>query len=311
MLLAPAPAREDTPAAWPLAAELASQVDRGRLMDDVNWLADDAQRGRQAGTADEDRVRDWLAQRVQALDLAPFAAIGLVGYTLPFTLPPEIHSGEPAIADNVIGLIPGAVYPDRYVTLSAHYDHLGTTADGQVFNGADDDATGVAAVLEAARILSGAATAPEETLVFVTFSAEEMGMLGADALCGRLEAAGLTASSQVLNLEVLGAIDGMGTYLDVWDEDDPRAEPLVQAVQTAGRLLGTRVDRQGLDPGSDARRLVGCGVQAISISVAWSLETHPCIHQPCDDPHLIDVDGFEAAVRVAVAAAWLLANDGR
>jgi hypothetical protein len=308
---APTQPAEGTPAAWPLAAKLASQVDRQRLMADVRWLADDARRGRRAGTADEDQVRDWLVERVQALGLEPFASIGLVGYTQPFPLRTESSTRDVAIADNVLALIPGAVYPDRYVYLTAHYDHLGMVPGGLVFNGADDNATGVAAVLEAARLLSAADRPPEETLVFVAFSAEEMGLLGAGALCEALQAAGLVGSSQAVNLDVLGAVEGTGSQIDIWAEDNPMIEPLLQALQAAAEGLAVPAARRGGEPGSDARRLLSCGVPAASVSVAWGSEGHPCIHQPCDDPWLIDVDGFVGAVRVAVAAAWLLANDGR
>jgi hypothetical protein len=307
----PSPALENPPAAWPQAAALARQVEPERLMADVRWLADDARRGRQAGTADEDVVRDWLVERFEALGLEPWTALGVEGYVQPFSIPHPSGASEPAVADNVIGILPGTAHPERQVILSAHYDHLGKMPGGLVFNGADDNATGVAAVLEAARLLSAVGRPPEETLVFVAFSAEEIGLLGAGALCETLQATGLADRSQVVNLDVLGAQKGAGTYLDLWDEGSALTGPVVQALQTAAEGLAVPTQQRGGDPGSDARRLVSCGVPAATVSVAWSAETHPCIHQPCDDPWLLDVAGLTSAARVAVAAAWLLANDGQ
>jgi len=297
------------------ALELAGDVSAERLMADLQWLADDARRGRLTGSPEEDVVGGWLAERFQDLGLEPFAAVGLDGYYLPFTVPAltpfgRAAEGDTAQAENVIAMLPGSTQPDRYVLVGAHYDHLGVGSDGQVYNGADDDATGVAAMLEAARILSQAPVRPQETLVFVAFSGEEIGTIGSLALCERLEAAQLTDRALLLNLEVLGARQGTGTYLDVWDEDVDTTEPLVKAVQAGGRFLGVPVLRQDRDPGSDALRLLECGVPAVSLSVAWSFENHPHYHSPNDDVEHIDVGGLQNAARVTAFALWQLANDG-
>ena len=254
-------------------------------------------------------------QRFEYLELKPFTDAGLDSYYLHFRVPAATRygrtvPGETAPAENVIAVLPGTVSPDRYVCIGSHYDHIGVRSDGQVNNGADDDATGVAAVLEAARIFSTAGLLPQETLVFVCFSGEEVGVLGSLALCDQLTPRWLTGPTMLLNMEVLGAEKGRGAFLDVWDEATSITEPLVQAVQTAGQQLGVRVERRGRDLGSDALRLVWCGVRAVTVDVAWSLENHPHYHSPSDDPEHIDVNGFNNAVRVAVAALWLLANDG-
>jgi hypothetical protein len=297
------------------ALALAEQVNADRLMDDVRWLADDARRGRLTGSPEEDEVGIWLVQRFQELGLGTFSDAGLESYYLPFEAPAatpygRAGEGDSVTGENVIAILPGATDPDLYVYIGAHYDHLGVAADGQIFNGADDDATGVAAVLEAARILSESGLRPRETVVFVAFSGEEIGLLGSGALCERLTASGLVGSSMLLNMEVLGAEMGTGAYLDVWDQETASTEPLVQAVQLTGARLGIRVKREGRDPGSDALRLMACGIPAVSVDVAWSPESHPHFHQPSDDPQYIDVAGFQDAVKVAVAALWLLANDG-
>jgi Zn-dependent M28 family amino/carboxypeptidase len=297
------------------ALALAEQVSADRLMADVRWLADDARRGRLTGSPEEDEVGEWLVQRFQELGLGIFDDAGLESYYLPFESPAatpygSAAEGETTTGENVVAILPGATQPDLYVYIGAHYDHLGVAPDGQVFNGADDDATGVAAVLEAARILSSSGLRPQETVVFVAFSGEEIGALGSGALCERLTASSLAGSSMLLNMEVLGAEKGAGTYLDVWDEEVASTKPLVDALQLAGDQLGIPIKQRGRDPGSDAVRLVACGVPAVSVDVAWSFENHPHYHRASDDPQYIDVDGFQDAVQVAIAALWLLANDG-
>lgn len=297
------------------ALELAEQVSTDRLMADVRWLADDARRGRLTGSPEEDEVGEWLVQRFQELGLGIFADAGLESHYMPFEAPAATRNGRAAEGDsatgeNVVAILPGTTQPDPYVYIGAHYDHLGVAPDGQVFNGADDDATGVAAVLEAARVLSRSGLRPRETVVFVAFSGEEIGLLGSGALCERLTASDLTDRSMLLNMEVLGAERGAGTYLNVWDEEVASTEPLVDALLLAGDQLGISVKQEGRDPGSDAVRLIACGVPAVSVDVAWSFENHPHYHRPSDDPQHIDVGGFRDAVQVAVAALWLLANDG-
>lgn len=308
--------RAGPPATMEQALELAGQVSADRLMADVRWLADDARQGRLTGSSAEDETGAWLAQRFQELGLESFADVGLDGYYLAFSAPAVTRfgraaDGETTTAENVIGVLPGATRPESYVFIGAHYDHLGVSPDGEVFNGADDDASGVAAVLEAARLLSSSGVRSEETLVFVTFSGEEIGGLGSAALCEQLANAGLLDQGMLLNMEVLGAEKGAGSYLNVWDEDMDETEPLVDAVLLAAERLGVPIERRGRDPGSDALQLVSCGMPAVSVDVAWSLANHPHYHQPSDDPEHIDVDGFRNAVRVAVASLWMLANDGR
>jgi Iap family predicted aminopeptidase len=280
-------------------------------MADVGWLADDARQGRRTGSPAEDEVVAWLAYRFEDLELVPFSAVGLEGFIQSFSLPMPDTSGQAAAGENVIAILPGTSRPGSYVYIGAHHDHLGVGPDGQVYNGADDDASGVAAVLEVARILSASERRPQETLVFVAFGGEEMGRLGSGALCERLWAADLAGQSLLLNLEVLGAAQGQGTYLDVWDEEDLSTEPLVGAVLAAGQELGVEVVRRGRDPGSDAVEWIGCGLPAISLDVAWSYGRHPHYHRPSDDPEHIDLAGLRDATRVALVSLWRLANDGR
>lgn len=286
------------------AVRLANQISIDHLMADVEWLADDARQGRMTGTPAEDEVGKWLAERFRDMGLLNFADAGLDDHYLSF--PAQSATGE-----NILAVLPGTVRPNSYVFIGAHYDHLGVSPDGEVYNGADDNAAGVAAVLEAARILSASDLRPQETIVFVAFSGEEVGTLGSQALCKRLKTKNLISHSILLNMEVLGAIAGKGTFLDVWDEGVSSTLPLVEAVQLAGRQLGIPVRRQGCDPGSDATTMLKYGVPAVSVDVAWSYENHPHFHQPSDDPEHIDRNGFHKAVQVVVTALWLLANDGQ
>jgi Zn-dependent M28 family amino/carboxypeptidase len=83
---------------------------------------------------------------------------------------------------NVLGLLPGAERPDEVVTVTSHYDHLGVgnpVAGDSIYNGAYDNASGTALLLEMARAAAGMATPPARSILFIAAAAEEQGLLGA------------------------------------------------------------------------------------------------------------------------------------
>ncbi len=127
------------------------------------------------------------------------------------------------MAPNVVGMIEGASKPDEFVILGAHYDHIGTDEDGRghcrmkvdgetkdvVCNGADDNASGTAVVLEVARILGSRPKPPERTVVFALFAGEELGLLGSRALADNPPTAkpwdGGTAVAMI-NIDMVGRL---------------------------------------------------------------------------------------------------------
>lgn len=85
-------------------------------------------------------------------------------------------------AMNVVGIIEGndSILKNEYIVFISHYDHLGRNKEGEVFNGADDNASGVAAVLETARLFSNSQEKPKRSILFLFPTAEEVGLLGSD-----------------------------------------------------------------------------------------------------------------------------------
>ncbi len=167
----------------PGAARLA-RLDAARLLDDVRTLAAERFDGRRTGTDGGRLARAFVAERFEALRLAPLSG----GYLQPFTF---THTSIRALwrrdrpyrlayedAANVLGMIRGRSRPDAVIVVSAHYDHLGRRA-GTLFPGADDNASGVAALLAMAAWFQ--AHPPEHSLLFAAFDAEELGLRGARA----------------------------------------------------------------------------------------------------------------------------------
>jgi Zn-dependent M28 family amino/carboxypeptidase len=206
---------------------------------------------------------------------------------------------------NVIGVIHGSA-PDadrRAVLLSAHYDHLGERA-GVIFHGADDDASGTAAVLEFARIIGRGAT-PRRTVYFGLFGCEEAGELGSLYFQGHPPMA-LSDLAANLEFEMIGV-------------DDP---------QKPGRLMLTGFERSNLGPAlqahgaligpdpypeqhffqrSDNFQLAKKGVVAHTVS-AWPLT--PTYHEASDDLAHVDLAFMNRVIGSLVEPVrWLLDSD--
>jgi Zn-dependent M28 family amino/carboxypeptidase len=156
-------------------------------MRDVRYLASDALEGRGTGTAGNDSAAAHIARRFARLDLAP-AFDGSFRQTFVARSVAAAHAGLPAElpTQNVAAVVRGTdpALRGEYVILGAHFDHLGRSTFGAldpnaanaIHNGADDNASGTAAVIELARLLRR--NPPKRSVMVVTFSGEELGLLG-------------------------------------------------------------------------------------------------------------------------------------
>ena len=185
-----------------------------RIAADVAVLASDAMEGRGAGTAGGDSAAAFIARRFAALGLAP---LDPAGFAVPFTAHAAAfaHAGEPAgiSGRNVVAVVPGTdpALRGRYVVIGAHYDHLGRSprsaldpqAQDAIRNGADDNASGTAVVLELARRLK--AHPVRRTVVLALFDAEELGLLGSRDFVQR-PALPLDSVEAMINLDMVGRL---------------------------------------------------------------------------------------------------------
>lgn len=142
-----------------------------QLLNDVKILSSDSYEGRKTGTKGAEMARTYLNNRFKAIGLKSFPQLQGYEQTFVFKRGKETITGK-----NMIGFIEGKT--DKVIVISAHYDHIGIIG-GQVFNGADDNASGVAALLKIATYYQ--THKPEHTLIFAAFDAEEMGLQGAKA----------------------------------------------------------------------------------------------------------------------------------
>ncbi len=194
LLLVACPSEDGEPTPAPLPRPDPSALDLispERMREAVDFLADDALGGRIPDSPGHDLARARLVDELTAIGLEP---LGTDGFEYEYEHDGEgsrgrwyldeagvVQESTATIGRDLVGLLPGSdpVRAAEYVVVSAHYDHLGVTEDGDVYNGAFDDAAGIAAVLEIARALSAAP--PPRSVVFLLTDDEESGLRGARA----------------------------------------------------------------------------------------------------------------------------------
>ena len=162
------------------------------IKDDVYFLADDSQKGRETGSEAEKQSANYLAERFKNMGLEPK---GTNGYLQPFTFKPKTNPhGEASFTmnkeDSTITGLNVVAYIDNKtentIIIGAHYDHLGFGSEGSLYrgegaeihNGADDNASGVAVMMNLAKRLKEKNT--NNNYLFISFSGEEMGLLGSN-----------------------------------------------------------------------------------------------------------------------------------
>ena len=180
-----------------------------RVLADVRYLADDAQEGRGVGTAGLGRAGSYIRD---ALARAGLQA-SFQDFTIPRDAPAVLHTTLGGSATrNVVAVIPGTspALKGQVVVVGAHYDHLGLGGFGAldttaaVHNGADDNASGTAALLEIARSLAARRPRPARTIVLVAFSGEELGTLGSSYFVQHPIPLPIDSLYAMLNLDMVG-----------------------------------------------------------------------------------------------------------
>jgi len=154
--------------------EAASAIDPARAQEVVETLADDDLEGRDNQTPGSEASQAYLVELLAEFT-DPLDGDSLDGYGHTF-----------AAGTNLLGVIPGEDRAEEYVVLGAHYDHIGRdcitdTPGDEICNGAADNASGVATVLEVGRSLAGAEEPPRRSVIVALWDAEEDGLLGAEA----------------------------------------------------------------------------------------------------------------------------------
>jgi hypothetical protein len=260
-------------------------IDAPQLLADARTLAADDMQGRQTGTTGGAKARAFIVERFRAVGLDPIGA----SYEHPFDF---TQAGRTFRGANVIGKIAGQARAGRYLVLSAHFDHLGVR-DGTVFNGADDNASGVAALVALGAYFK--AHPPAHSLIVAAFDAEELGMRGSQAFVARppVEVSALALN---LNFDMIGREPANRLFV-AGTARRPFLKPAIEAValNVPVRLLA---GHEEWTSDSDQISFLNAGIPALYFGV----EDFAQHHQPTDDfdtlTHEFYVRAVETLVRV-------------
>lgn len=291
----------------------------------VEFLADDELQGREAGMHGSRVAARYIVSCLKEAGIRP---LDKNGYYQPFEAYAKerqqrgrwlVHPDSVAVLkqgthrslkmDNVLAYIPGK-RSDEYVIVGAHFDHLGvdeTLADDKIYNGADDNASGVSAVLQIARAFALSGEKPLRNVIFAFWDGEEKGLLGSKHF--------------VQHCPFLKQIKGYLNFDMIGRNNKPEQPQHVVYFYTAahpafGEWLKQDITRYGLQLQPDYRpwdNPVGGSDNASfarsGIPVIWyHTDGHPDYHQPSDHAALLNWEKVVEITKASFLNVWNLAN---
>ena len=266
-----------------------------RMQQDIAFLAHDDLAGRGLGTTQLNRAADYIAQQFSAAGLQPGGDDGSFFQTWQQPVKP-LDTG--VTLKNVVAVLPGnnPRHAGQSLVIGAHYDHLGRGENdgrqqdrGQIHPGADDNASGIAVMLELARSLRGKPL--PRTLVFIAFTGEESGKLGSRHYIRHSDTYPAENIIAMLNLDTVGRLGDQPLILF----GTGTADEWVHIFRGAGYVTGVPVKTVADDFGSgDQTAFIEAGIPAVQFFSG----SHEDFHRPGDTPDKIDYAGLGKVARV-------------
>ena len=268
-----------------------------KIKEDVTFLADDKLEGRQTGTKGEKAAADYIAERFKDLGLEQK---GANGYFQEFTFKPKTDPHQEVkfstkdidstiTGTNVLGFINNNA--TSTIVVGAHYDHLGFGAEGSLYrgedkaihNGADDNASGVAVMLNLASKLKNTNTS--NNYLFMAFSGEEMGLLGSNYFVKNATIP-LDSINYMLNMDMVGRLKKDSTLAVYGVGTTPIFKQVINASNNKFKIIEKE---SGVGPSDHTSFYLG------DIPVLhFFTGQHKDYHKPSDDSELLNYDGMEA-----------------
>lgn len=272
-------------------------VPENKIREDVTFLADDKLEGRETGTKGEKTAAEYIAKRFEDLDLEPK---GTSGYYQEFTFKPKTDPHQEAkysttntdstiTGTNVLGFINNNA--SKTIVIGAHYDHLGFGSEGSLYrekdkaihNGADDNASGVAVMLNLASKLKNTSTS--NNYLFMAFSGEEMGLLGSNYFV-KNATIHLDSINYMLNMDMVGRLKKDSTLAIYGVGTTPIFKQVINASNTKFKIIEKE---SGVGP-SDHTSFYLNDIPVLHFFTGQ----HEDYHKPSDDSDLLNYEGMEA-----------------
>jgi len=296
------------------ATEYAETITSKELKENLYVYASDYFQGRETGKIGQKRAIDFLQNFYRTADIPE--ANGTQDYLQSMEL---TIKGNTVQSENVVAIIKGSEYPDQYIVISSHLDHVGVNAKGEIHNGADDDGSGTVALLEIAEAFKKAAdegNGPKRSIVFLHVTGEEKGLLGSRYYT---ENPLYPLADTMVNLNV----DMIGRKNPKRDTDDPNyiyligSDRLSQDLHDISEATNKKFTQLELDytynDEKDPNRFYyrsdhyNFAKQNIPVIFYFS-GTHEDYHRPGDTPDKILYPTLEKRTKLIFYTAWELAN---
>jgi hypothetical protein len=227
---------------------------------------------------------------------------------------------EVTATENVLGYIPGSEFPDEVIVISAHYDHLGVHKNGQVYKGADDNASGTCGLIEIAKAFGKAKSVgdfPKRSVLFIAYSAEEQGMLGSEYYTDYAPVFPMEKTVVNLNVDMIGRehTDTKFTadnYVSLVGSDwlSPELHEITESVNK--NYVGLELDYTYNDKNHPERyfyRSDQYNFAKYDIPVIfYTGPDHADYHQLTDDPDRLLYARAEKVSKLIFLTAWEVAN---
>lgn len=263
-------------------------------------LASDAMEGRALFTPGIEKASAFIEGEFKRIGLTYYKE--LMSYSQDFLI-----KGKKA--NNVIGIIPGKSKPNEYVIFSGHYDHLGMKefGDDKIFNGANDDASGITAVITLAEYFKKK-NDNERTLIFVAFTGEETGGYGSAFFSNSINADDVVA---MFNIEMIGTDSKWGknsAYITGFERSDFGTILQKNLVGSGFNFYQDPYPQEQLFYRSDNARLAALGVPAHTISTS-KMDIEPNYHKLSDEVSTLDMNNMTEIIKsIAISSQSIISG---
>jgi len=271
-------------------------------------LASDKMKGRRAGTAGIEKAAQYIEKEFKRIGLVTYDTLSNYRQTFTFK---NRRTQEDITSSNIIGVLEGKSKKEEIVIISAHYDHLGIRSKegvlDSIYNGANDDASGVAGILALAEHFKKVGN--DRTLVFAAFTAEEMGLVGSRHFGKGIEASKFVAG---INLEMIGKTPSFGpntAWLTGFERSDFGKIIQKNLVGTGYQLYPDPYKKFNLFFRSDNASLARLGVPSHTFSTS-PIDTDKDYHQVSDEAETLDIAVITQTIQaVAVGTKSIISGE--
>lgn len=264
-----------------------NKVPQSQLLKDVEILASKKYEGRKPGTKGHDLAKTYLITRLQEVGVPHLPS--MAGYEQTFDIKGE---NQPDVkGTNLVSYVKGKT--DDVIVISAHYDHIGVV-NKTIYPGADDNASGVAALLELAKYFKE--NQPHHTFIFALFDAEEIGLLGAKAFVNAPPVP-IENIKLNINMDMISRNDKSELYVAGTYKYPEFKKYLYSGNKEVKLLTGHDNPHLGADDWTNQSDHAAFNTKKIPF-LYFGVENHKDYHQPSDEFKNIDPYFFTNAVEV-------------